>query len=73
MTEERAYNYLKKTGSIFIKAIIVNNNDLEIHIDRYHSFNNARKAFAKYMNSGYNVMYINKTQAEKLGWYNVHV
>lgn len=74
MTEDRAYNYLKKTGSIYIRAIIIVNNSLEIHIDRYHSFNNARKAFAAYVNSGYSsVAYINKTQAEKMGWYDVHV
>ena len=69
MTEDNAYKYLKKTGSIFVRAIIIVNNSLEIHIDRYHSFNNARKAFTEYMNSGYNVGYINKTQAEKMGWF----
>lgn len=73
MTEDSAFKYLKKTGSIFVKANIIVNNKFCVIIERYHSFSNARKCYKKYKESGYDVDYTNKTQAEKVGWYDVHV
>lgn len=70
MTEDSAFKYLKRTGSIFVKAsIIVNNSQMRIVVERYHSFGNARTAVRSWLNSGWCATYINKTQAERMGWY----
>lgn len=68
MTEDSAFKYLKRTGSIFVKASIVNNNQMRIVVERYHSFGNAKIAVRSWLNSGWCTTYINKTQAERMGW-----